>query len=392
MPGENLSIMSKDAHLEVGLDCGWRIGAGSPLPEETQLLALLEGIARTGSIAAAARELGLSYRSAWGRLEKWQVILGQSLLAATRGSGSRLSAFAERLLDIDRRLRRRLAPQLAAAREEMRDALATPANAATVRLSIVASHDLALVRLRELLEAAGHDVDLQFRGSVESLATLARGGCDVAGFHCPDGELGRRIWPEYRRMLQPRKHVLLRLCRRTQGLIVQKGNPKRLRSVAGLARKGVRFLNRQPGAGTRLLLDLLLRQDGVDPSRIHGYASQEHTHAAVAALVASGEADAGLGIEAAARRFGLDFVPLVAEDYFLATRRNRLREPPLLVLMAHLTSAAFSDAVMSFGGYDTRHAGEEVPVRDPAPPVRERNPGKARKSKPGPNTHGRRRT
>jgi putative molybdopterin biosynthesis protein len=391
MRRRNLSIMSEDAHLEVGLACGWRIGAGSAPPEEAQLLALLDGITRTGSIAAAAREQGLSYRSAWGRIEKWQVILGQSLLDATRGSGSRLSAFAERLLDIDRRLHRRLAPQLAVARDEMRRALmASPAHTATVRLSIVASHDLALVRLRELLETSGHEVDVQFRGSVESLATLARGGCDVAGFHCPEGEIGRRIWPEYRRLLKPRKHALFRLCRRTQGLIVQKGNPKRVRGVADLARKGVRFLNRQPGAGTRLLLDLLLRKDGVDPSQIRGYASEEYTHAAVAALVAGGEADAALGIEAAARRFGLDFVSLVAEDYFLVMRRDRLRDAPLVVLKSHLVSAAFRNAIKSFGGYDARHAGEEVPIRDPAPPARRQGAAKARDATAGPNAVGRR--
>jgi molybdate transport repressor ModE-like protein len=358
--------MSIHADLEIGLDCRWRIGADSALPEEAQLLALLEGIARTGSIAAAARELRLSYRNAWGRIEKWQVILGQSLLDATRGSGSQLSPFAQRLLEIDGRLRRKLAPQLAAAREEMRGALMTPRESAAVRLSIVASHDLALVRLREGLAAEGHHVELQFRGSVESLATLARGACDVAGFHCPEAEFGRRIWPVYRRLLRPRRHVLIRLCRRTQGLIVQKGNPKRLRGVADLARKKVRFLNRQPGAGTRLLLDLLLQQDGVDPAQVRGYASEEYTHAAVAAMVAGGEADAGLGIEAAARRFGLDFVPLVAEDYFLVTRRDRLRDAPLLVLKAHLASEDFRNAVRSLGGYDPRHAGEEVAVSDSA--------------------------
>lgn len=326
-------------------------------------MALLEAIRRSGSIAAAARAQGLSYRNAWGRIEKWQGVLGQSLLDSTRGSGSQLSDFALRLLEIDARLRQSVAEQLAVACADMRRAMGEAARASRVRLSITASHDLALVKLREHVAADGHQVELHFRGSLESLRTLDQGGCDVAGFHCPQGELGARIWPQYLRMLRPRKHALLRLCQRTQGLIVQRGNPKRLSSIADLARPDVRFLNRQEGAGTRLLLDSLLSRSSLDPARIHGYASEEYTHAAVAALVASGEADTGLGIEAAARRFGLDFVPLATEDYFLALNRNRLREAPFATLLAYLRSKAFREEVQALGGYESAQAGEEVPYR-----------------------------
>ncbi|MFZ5509041.1 MAG: substrate-binding domain-containing protein [Pseudomonadota bacterium] len=337
--------------MEIAPFLAWRFGAGSPPPEEARLLALLDDIARHGSIAAAARRQGLSYRHAWGLIEKWQSVFGRPLLAATRGSGSEPSAFARRLLELDRRLAAQLAPRLQAAGEEMRRLLAEEEQPRAVRLALAASHDLALVKLQELMQADGHAVDLQFRGSVESLELLARGACDAAGFHCPEGDLGRRIWTEYRKHLRPRKHVLLPLGRRVQGLMVQPGNPRKLRSVADLARRNVRFLNRQPGAGTRLLLDLLLARQGIDVHRIRGYASEEHTHAAVAALVAGGEADVALGIEAAARRFGLDFVPLVPEDYFLALPRSRLQEAPLAALRAYVAGAAFGAALGSLPGY-----------------------------------------
>ncbi len=358
--------MHGQTYWKVELDCRWRLGPQAA--DAAQVLALLEGIGRTGSIAEAARELGLAYRGAWGRIEKWQVALGRPLLSAARGSGSQLSPLALELLplalellDIDRRLRGRIEPELAAAREQMRAALARHGQSGATRLSMAASHDLALVRLREALAAQGCTLDLQFRGSIESLAALARGACEVAGFHCPEGDLGRQIWPGYLRLLRPRRHALVRLCRRVQGLIVRKGNPLGLRSVADLAREGVRFLNRQPGAGTRLLLDLLLQRDGVVPAQVRGYGSEEHTHAAVAALVAGDEADAGLGIEAAARRFGLDFVPIASEDYLLALRRERLRDPAMLALRAQLGSPAFRAAVEAMGGYDARESGEEVP-------------------------------
>lgn len=355
--------------MEISALLTWHFGPGSPATEESRLLALLDAIERTGSIASAARELQLSYRGAWGLIEKWQLRFGRPLLDATRGSGSSLSHFASQLTELNRRLGAQLSPRLAAAQAEMRRLFAAGEHIEEARLTVTASHDLALIRLQELMQADGHAIELQFRGSLASLQLLTRGACGVAGFHCAEGELGERMWRDYARFLQPRKHVLLPLARRTQGFMVASGNPKKLRSVADLARPNVRFLNRQPGAGTRLLLDLLLQQQGIEGSRVKGYNSEEHTHAAVAALIAGGEADVGMGIEAAARRFGLDFIPVVNEDYFLAVERKRLREAWFVALQTCLASERFREALAGLAGYQAPASIGLLEVGETAPRI-----------------------
>jgi molybdate-binding protein len=207
-------------------------------------------------------------------------------------------------------------------------------------------------------------VELHFRGSLECLASLARGECDVAGFHVPEASTDRSAFEPYRPLLRTRGLRLLRFVDRRQGLIVPRGNPKRLLSLADLAAKGARFINRQPESGTRLAFDRQLDAAGLRPSEIRGYQSEEFTHGAVAATVASGMADAGFGIEAAARQHHLDFVPLATERYFLAARQTTLARPAARALVAAIKSAEFEKLIRTFPGYGTTGIGEIIRVRD----------------------------
>ena len=156
--------------------------------------------------------------------------------------------------------------------------------------------------------------------------------------------------------------MLVYLTGRKQGLFLAKGNPKGVHGLDDLARPDVRFVNRQPGSGTRLLLDLALNSVGIDPDRINGYASTELTHTAIAAFVASGMADAGLGVAPAAHHFGLDFLPIVDEDYYFACDRARLSAQPLASALAVLRSDDFRADVAALEGYDPQHCGEIVDV------------------------------
>ncbi len=344
--------MNRSAHDSVGMNWSWRLHTSAPT-EEAQLIALLRAIADTGSLAAAARTIGVSYRSAWGRIERWQSRFERTLVESTRGDGSRLSPFATRLLALDAEWSQRLAREMEAAGAALRSLMEGPAGTTTA-LKVIASHDMALSQLRDLGQLQGLRMDLHYRGSLESLAEFARGECDAAGFHCPDGPLGEQLWQQYRNYLKPRHHALLLLGRRTQGLMVQPGNPHGLHNVDDLARPGVRFLNRQPGAGTRLILDMLLAASHIPAGQIAGYESEEFTHAAVAALIASDQADAGFGIEAAARQCRLDFVPLLTERYFLAVERKRLQEPALVALRSLMQSPEFLASAGVLAGYDLR--------------------------------------
>lgn len=326
--------------------------------EEGNLLAMLAAVAEVGSVAQAARACGFSYRHAWGLIRTWEERLGQPLVDMARGRGSRLAPLGLRLVGLDARLKSRFAVQLAAAAEEVRRELEPFLAVQPARLVLHASHDPLLARLPGTLRTAGVELELHVLGSSDALASLAAGRCDLAGFHCPFGPLGEPVWQAYRRHLDARDHVLIRFVRRAQGLMLSVGSA--LRSLPDLTGAGVRFVNRQAGSGTRLLFDLLLAESGLGPQDIAGYEVEEFTHAAVAATIASGAADAGLGVEAAARRFGLGFIPLVREDYYLVTRRDALTQASMQALQKLLVSTDWRRAQTDLPGYDLRGAGRLV--------------------------------
>lgn len=353
--------MSSDGIKKLSLACSWTFGGNPAQPEEVRLLSLLERILRTGSIASASREAGISYRNAWGMLTRWETTFGHPLLIPARGRGTRLTPFAIRLLELDTHIREALAPQLAAAAEQMADGLSEAAAPARAVPRLHASHDPAMALMPARMAKLGYPIDLQFHGSLESLASFAECRCEIAGFHCPEGTVGATLWQQYKPYLKPRQQVLIRLAKRTQGIMVAPGNPKKLRGIRDLTRSNVHFLNRQSGAGTRLLLDWMLRENGIAARAIAGYGDVELTHSAVAAMIASGHADAGLGVEAAARQFGLDFVPLLKEDYLLVARRELLRQPAFEAMLALLKGSGFRRTMRALPGYDPAGSGTEAP-------------------------------
>ncbi|HEX9674856.1 MAG TPA: substrate-binding domain-containing protein [Anaerolineales bacterium] len=223
----------------------------------------------------------------------------------------------------------------------------------------VGSHDLALDWLASHFDevAPGHRLEARFVGSLGGLIALAEGQAELAGCHLWDQETATYNAPFVRRLLPGRKVALLTLAERRLGLILPAGNPLGLRGLPDLARDGVRFANRQPGSGTRVWLDAQLHQLGIDPEQIEGYDRGETTHSGVARLIAEGSADAGIGLEAAAAAFGLDFVFLAAEPYQLAVPAPSIERAPLRELAGWLQTDAAKAAMGSLRGYDTRSTG-----------------------------------
>jgi len=332
---------------------------------DSRLLPLLRAVAKTGSLNKAVAAQGLSYRHAWGLIGKMERTLGRSLVVMQRGRGARLSPFSLKLLEADDTAVRVIERELAATVRAL--GRATPLTLDAPRgmpLLIHASHDYALAELRDRLLARGSPVELHIRGSLECLASLARRECDVAGFHVPDARTDSAWMAPYRPLLRTRGLRLVRFASRRQGLMVTQGNPKRLSGLADLAKKDARFVNRQPQSGTRLCFDRLLAEAGVKPADIRGYATEEFTHAAVAATIASGMADAGFGIEAAARQHKLDFIPLAAERYFLAARGATLARSGAGVLVEEMRKPAFLKRVAALPGYGEQGMGQVVSVRE----------------------------
>jgi molybdate transport repressor ModE-like protein len=340
---------------------------------ENPLFDLLSALQAQGSIAQAAHAQGQSYRHVWGALKHWEQVLGNPLVLWAKGRNARLTPFAERLLWAERQARARMAPHVEALRTELQRVFAHADDPGLQLLDIFASHDLGLPRLQSLAEQqhALH-LNLRFAGSEEALRALLDGRCTVAGFHVPRLEHGStRFARALRPLLKPGTHKLIGSHWRRQGLMLRPvggaadSAPTPLHGMAdaallpALAAGTSRFVNRQPGSGTRLLLDHLLDEAGLQPSGIDGYATRvEHTHMAVAAAVASGAADAGLGIEAAARAFGLDFRPLADEDYYLVCLKPALDAPAIGSLRRALASDAWAQALATLPGYGVQAPGQ----------------------------------
>jgi len=226
----------------------------------------------------------------------------------------------------------------------------------------IGSHDLALDLLSNALarRAPGASLASANVGSLGGLLALARGEAHLAGSHLLDEQTGEYNVSYIRRHLADRKVVLVHLAGRVQGLIVPPGNPRGLSSLLDLTQSDVLFVNRQRGSGTRVLLDYELRKLDVAPGQVRGYEREEYTHLAVAADVASGAADVGLGILAAARALGLEFVPLFNEQYQLVIPCEYYESALLAPLLAILRGPDFAAQVDALGGYDVTDMGRAV--------------------------------
>jgi putative molybdopterin biosynthesis protein len=232
-------------------------------------------------------------------------------------------------------------------------------------LLAVGSHDVAIDLLAGALADRGLELVSANVGSIAGLIALRAGATHLAGTHVLDAASGTYNTLAVRRYIPDTRVALIAFAQRSQGLIVAHGNPLGLRSLADVAARGARYVNRQRDAGTRMLLDALLARDGIPAASIAGYDRLEFTHLAVAALVAEGSADCGLGILAAARALGCDFVPIATEPYELAVLAAALNDPRIATLIATMRDAALRASIDALGGYDAARAGE-VRVIEPA--------------------------
>jgi putative molybdopterin biosynthesis protein len=229
-------------------------------------------------------------------------------------------------------------------------------------LVVVGSHDNTLDVLADQLKAVNgrYTISSSHVGSMGGLMAIKKGLCHLAGSHLLDTSDGSYNVSYLKRYLPEVAVKLVHLVEREQGLIIPKGNPKAIHGLEDLSRPDVSFINRQGGSGTRILLDDKLQQLGLRPEAINGYDHEEFTHMAVAVAVLSGTADTGLGIYAAARALGLDFIPVVTENYDLVIPKRHFETDKVSVLLEIIRSKAFKQRVMALGGYNTGRTGEVI--------------------------------
>jgi putative molybdopterin biosynthesis protein len=220
------------------------------------------------------------------------------------------------------------------------------------------SHDLAMEGIAEHIQKHVTLLSLPV-GSLDGLVNLRQGLCQISGVHLLD-ETGEYNRPFVRHLFPDREVEIVTLAYRTQGLMLASGNPKGIKRVADVARPNIRFVNRNPGSGTRLWLDAELRKLNIPGEKINGYDKIVKTHSEAASLIEARQADAALGLQAAAYQHQLDFIPLFEERYDLVLPRQH--EQTLLPLLDYLQTATFRTELNSLTGYNSSHSGEQIPL------------------------------
>jgi putative molybdopterin biosynthesis protein len=225
---------------------------------------------------------------------------------------------------------------------------------------MIGSHDITIDIMAQYLAAKDRRLISSNVGSLGGLVSLSRGEAHLAGSHLLDPDSGEYNKKYVRQVLPDIAVKIIALVGRQQGLMVVKDNPKNIQSLRDLTRESVSYINRQNGAGTRVLLDYHLRLLGIVPSMVKGYQQEEYTHLAVAAAIASGRADCGLGIAAASQALGLDFIPLYQERYDLIIPLRYYEDDLLQPLLKLLSDSDFKQAVAGLAGYNIEQMGQEI--------------------------------
>ena len=224
-------------------------------------------------------------------------------------------------------------------------------------LVIIGSHDLVIDIIGEKIPVSSAHV-----GSMGGIYAMQKGECHIAPIHLLDAESGEYNIPYVKKYFPGEKMVLVKGVGRTQGLMLPKGNPHGINTIADIVSGGFRFANRQRGAGTRLLFDYLLAQNGLKAADVDGYAKEYSTHLAVGMAVECGAADVGLGVGSAANCLGLDFVPLYDEEYDFLLREESLDDERVRAFLEFISSDAFREKLRSFGDYTAKRLGEIVRI------------------------------
>lgn len=344
--------------IEIEIEPLWRFKQREDGRSLEIMLDFLAEIRATGKITAAADRAKVSYRHAWNLIEKWSEFFDMPLVVRKQGSGTSLTPFGDKLVWAGQRLEARLRPFLQNLSQELETEINQMLPHGPLVLRVHASHGFAVPKLRELLNREPDiDVDFRYVTNQNSLVSLAHDSCDLAGMHLPQGDLRKRAIAASKGWLAPATHRVVGFVTREVGLIVARGNPLGITGVERLLDPKIRFVNRDPDSGTRQLFEHLLAQHQLDGASINGYEQIEHTHAAVAAYVASGMADVAFGVEAAARQFGLDFERLLTEDYFFVCRKDILDMEAVKRILKILQGKEFYDAISQVPGYRVKDAG-----------------------------------
>ena len=291
---------------------------------------LLKDIESGSSLVVASKRAGTSYRGAWGKLNEVEATLGMPLIVRTKGHGSKLTEFGSFLFKFIDDMQAGHLKYGNAYQEALMKEMNRVQKSESARWKFLSSSD-------SIIQQAVREVkgfNLKIVGSGESLERLLNNEADIAGYHVSNEQSSKAIYQR----LSKSDIQIYPVMKRTQGLIVKKGNPRHIRSIEDLLNQKIRFINRQIGSGTRLMLDTLLINEGIDPFEINGYLQEEFTHSAVANAILADKADVGIGVKNIALENGLGFVPLQDEIFFIAMHKEMVSQPESSKLIRKIRS------------------------------------------------------
>jgi putative molybdopterin biosynthesis protein len=248
--------------------------------------------------------------------------------------------------------------------EEVELVLMRSVEAISRTLVSIGSHDVLMDLIADIIHKQKGMVSLSSAhvGSLGGIMALKKGECHLAPIHLLDEESGIYNLPYLKRYLADQELVLIKGVKRTQGLMVPKGNPKNIKNIRDLAGSDISFVNRQRGSGTRVLFDYLLKKEGIEADNILGYSREMNTHMMVASAVKSGSSDVGIGVLSAANMMGLDFIPIGDEEYDFAMLKENLEDERVKRFIDVLKSQAFADDLNQLGGYLLESPGQIITV------------------------------
>ena len=347
--------------MKFDFDVRWLI-ADSDQELDTRLLLLLVKINQAGSLQLAAKEIGVSYRTAWELIHSWNNAFDTPLCIMERGRGTKLTALGQKLIQTKFSIEKEHIDTLHAAANKLNNEINALIGQRHKKKKVTfsASHDLAINFLQSILELSGkHEIEFHSRGSLENLKLLNSCQVDIAGFHFPEGELVNIMAPKFSQWLNDEEHTLIQLATREQGLIIKPSLKKHVTSLKSLTRHSIKFVNRQSGSGTRTIFDEMIKLNGINKKNITGYKKEEFTHTAVAAMISSGHADVGFGLKAAANQFKLSFLPLVTESYVIAMHNSLARDIRDEIRSA-LKDKKLKNKIRKLPGYNTERTGKII--------------------------------
>ena len=347
--------------MKIDLDIRWLL-ADSEEELDKRLLKLLSIISIKGSLQSAAKETGISYRTAWQIIHHWNTVFDSPLCIMERGRGASLTPLGKKLIDtkidIDTNFTDALCDTANVLNKSINELSDKTNN--KKKLTAYTSHDLAINFFQELCEQHNLlDIDFNSRGSLDALKQLQTSQYNIAGFHFPEGELAKPLASEYKPLLDDEKHLFIHLATRQQGLIFKPALSDHIYSINSITRRSIKFINRQKGSGTRAIFDQLIKLNNINRKQINGYKKEEFTHTAVAAMISSGQADIGFGLKAAASQFKLSFLPLITEHYVIGINKS-LTENTKTTIRKILRDESLKKKINKLSGYNSSLTGKVI--------------------------------